>query len=141
MKSDNVLSGKRLIGQKVFKSFCFEVELLDSLKRKKICKNMKAFLTTQHIYLTGSVTIQSCEYKFDAVWAELVRSPTSWENTLPVTLLAIIWELFVKTLYRTGQWYFPTTKQKDMGTKHKFADSSRTLQHFCLKLQQILQIF
>lgn len=46
------------------------------------------------------------------MWAELVRSPTSWEYTLPVTLLATIWELFVKTLYRTGQWYFPTAKQK-----------------------------
>lgn len=37
-------------------------------------------------------------------------SLTSWENTFPVTLLATMWELFVKTLYRTGQWYFPGTK-------------------------------
>lgn len=40
-------------------------------------------------------------------------SPTSFENTLPVTLLATMWELFVKTLYRTGQWYFPGTKWRD----------------------------
>lgn len=37
---------------------------------------------------------------------------TSYEYTLPVTLLATMWELFVKTLYRTGQWYFPGMKWK-----------------------------
>ncbi len=75
------------------------------------------------LYRTNSVWCKaaSCETMWAEhlpfVWGSMqgkcVRSPTSWENTLPVTLLATMWELFVKTLYRTGQWYFPGTKWKE----------------------------
>ena len=39
-------------------------------------------------------------------------SLTSLENTLPVTLLVTMWELLVKILNRTGQWYFPEAEGK-----------------------------
>lgn len=57
---------------------------------------------------------------------ESVSAPTSWENTLPVTLLTTMWELFVKTLYRTGQWYFPETKRKKKESRRATESVSST---------------
>lgn len=100
------------------KLFVLKFSCSTAWRERKICKDIKGFLhnATYESYWWHDNT-KSCEYGFYAVWPELVRLPTSWENTLPVTLLATIWELFVKTLYRTGQWYFPTATQKDKQTE------------------------
>lgn len=81
MKSYNILSGKRLISQKIFKTFCFEVELLDSLRRKKNMQKYTGFLKKHNIYillvawLYSHVNISSILYGL-SLWGHLPHGKT-----------------------------------------------------------------